>query len=49
MLNIGIAVNMGKTKYMEVGRHRDVVASEHIRIGINSYEKVKPLREYVLY
>ena len=39
--DIGLAVNTGKTKYMETGRHRGMVANEHIRIGSNSYEKVK--------
>ena len=32
-----LAVNTGKTKYMEVGRHRGMVANEHIRIGSTSY------------
>ena len=27
-----------ETKYMEVGRHRDMIANEHIRIESNSYE-----------
>ena len=39
--DIGLAVNIGKTKYMEIGRHRGVIANEHIKIGSNSYEKVK--------
>jgi len=26
---------------MQIGRHRDRIANEHIRIGSNSYEKVK--------
>ena len=34
----------GKTKYMEIGRHRGMIANEHIRIGSNSYEKVKTLK-----
>ena len=33
----GLAVNTRKTKYMEIGRHRDMIANEHI--GSNSYEK----------
>ena len=37
---IGLAVNTGKTKYMEIGRHQGMIADEHIRIGSNSYEKV---------
>ena len=31
------------TKYMEIGRHRGMIGNEHIRIGINSYEKAKRL------
>jgi hypothetical protein len=38
---INLAVNAGKTKYMEIGRHRGMVANQHIKIGSNSYEKVK--------
>ena len=41
--DIGSAVNIGKTKYMEIGRHRGVIANEHIKIRSNSYEKVKIL------
>ena len=32
--NIGLAVNTRKSKYMEIGRHRGMMASEHIRIVI---------------
>ena len=39
--DIGLAVNTGKTKYMEIGCHRGMIANEHIRIGSNSYEKGK--------
>ena len=39
--NIGLAVNIGKTKYMEIGRHRGIIANAHIKIGSNSYEKVE--------
>ena len=42
--DIGLAVNIGKTKYMEIGRHRGVISNEHIRIGCNSYEKAKILK-----
>ena len=28
--DIGLAVNTGKTKYMEIGCHRGMVANEHI-------------------
>ena len=38
--DIGLAVNTGKTRYMEIGRHRGMIANEHIRIRSNSYEKV---------
>ena len=31
--DIRIAVNSGKTKYMEIGRYRGMVANEHIKIG----------------
>jgi hypothetical protein len=37
-------VNTGKTKYIEIGRHRGRIAIEHIRIGSNSYEKGKILK-----
>jgi hypothetical protein len=30
---IGLAVNTGKTKYIEVGRHRVMMADEHITVG----------------
>ena len=29
---------------MEVGRHRGIMANKHIRIGSNSYEKVKTFK-----
>ena len=38
---IGLAVNTGKTKYMEIGRHRGMIANKHIRISTNYHEKVK--------
>ena len=41
--DIGLAVNTGKTKYMDIGRHRGIIANEHIKIGSNSYGKGKPL------
>ena len=34
--DIGLAVSTGKTKYMEIGRNRGVIANEHIKIGSNS-------------
>ena len=33
--DIGLAVNIGKTKYMETGRHRGIIANAHIKIGSN--------------
>ena len=32
--DIGLAVNTGKTKYMEIGRNRGVITNEHIKIVI---------------
>ena len=32
--DIGLTVNTGKTKYMEKGRHRGMIANEHIKIPI---------------
>ena len=29
---------------MEMGRHRGMMANEHIAVGSNSYEKVKTLK-----
>ena len=34
--DIGLAVNTGKTKYMEIGRQIGMMANEHITIGSNS-------------
>ena len=42
--DIGLAVNIGKTNYMEIGRHRGVIANAHIKIGSNSYEKVETFK-----
>ena len=33
--DIGLAVNTGKTKYMELGRYRGMMAIEHITVGSN--------------
>ena len=38
---VGLVVNTGKTKYLEVGDHRGMIANQYIRVGNNSYEKVK--------
>ena len=29
---------------MEVGRHRGVIGNEHVKIGSNSYKKVKTFK-----
>ena len=42
--DISLAVNIGKTKYMEIGRYRDMIVNEHISISSNSYEKVKTFK-----
>ena len=39
--DIGLAVNTRKTKYMEIGRLRGLLANEHMRIGSKTYEKAK--------
>ena len=41
--DIVLGVNRGETKYMEIGSSRGMIANEHIRIGSNSYEKVKTI------
>ena len=41
--NVGLAVNTGKTKYMEIGRNRGMKTNAHIKIGSNSYEKSENL------
>ena len=35
------AVNIGITKYMEIGRRRAILANVHIKIASNPYEKVE--------
>ena len=42
--DIGLVVNTGKTKHMEMGRHRGIIANAHIKIGSNSYEKVETFK-----
>jgi len=29
--DIGLAVNTGKTKYMQIGRHRGMTANAHVK------------------
>jgi len=42
--DIGLAVNTGKSKYMEIGQYRGMLANAHFKIGSNSHEKVKTLK-----
>ena len=37
--DIGLAVNTGKTKYMEIRHHRGMIANERMKTGSNSYVK----------
>ena len=41
---IGLSVNTGKTKYMEIGNNRGMIANVDIKISSNSYEKVKTFK-----
>ena len=34
----------GKTKYIEIGRHRGMIANAHFNMGSNSYDKVKTFK-----
>ena len=43
-MDIGLAVYTGKTKYMEIGRHRSMIVNGHIKISSSSYEKVKSFK-----
>ena len=36
--DIDVAVNIGKTMYIEIGHHAGMIPNAHIKIGINSYE-----------
>ena len=42
--DVGLAVKIGKTKYMGIGRHRGMIANAHMKIGSNFYEKVKTFK-----
>ena len=44
--DIGLSVKTRKTKYMEVGSHRGMIANAHIKIGSNSYEKMMTLAKH---
>jgi Reverse transcriptase (RNA-dependent DNA polymerase). len=37
--DVDLALNTGKTKYMEVRHHQGIMANEHIKIGSSLYEK----------
>jgi len=39
-----LAVNIGKTKYMEIGYQTIMMANEIIPLGSNYYEKVKTFK-----
>ena len=38
--DIGLPVNTGKTKYMEAGSHKKIMANEYIMAGSNSFENL---------
>ena len=42
--DISLAVNIGKMKNMEIGRHRGIMAKDRIMVGRNSYEEVKTFK-----
>ena len=42
--DIGLAVNTRKTKGVQIGRHRGIIANEHNQIERNSSEKVKTFK-----
>ena len=42
--DIGLAVNTGKTKYLEKRHNQGMIANELNSIGSNSYEKVKTFK-----
>ena len=42
--DIVFAVKIGKTKYMQVGRHRDIMANEYVTVGSNLFERVKTFK-----
>ena len=41
--DIGFVVNAGKTKNVELGRHRGMITNKNFTIGSNSYDKWKPV------
>ena len=41
--NFSLAVNIGRTKYVELGRHVGMMTNKHFIEGSNSYKKVKTI------
>ena len=41
---IGLTLNTGKTKYMEIGRHREAMTNKHMTVSSNSCEKLKAFK-----
>jgi hypothetical protein len=39
--DIGLVVNTGKTKYLEVKYHGGIMVNKHITVDINSYQNTK--------
>ena len=44
-----LALNIGQTKYMQVGCHRRMMKNEETTVGSNSYEKVQILGSLLTY
>jgi hypothetical protein len=42
--DVGLAVKIGKTKYMEIERNRGMRANANTRVCSNAYEKVKTFK-----
>ena len=42
--DIGLAINTGKTKYVKVGRHRGMMAYEHITVDNSSQKRMKTFK-----
>ena len=40
----GLAKNIAKSKYMEVGRHQGMMANEHITVDNNPHKKVQTFK-----
>ena len=35
--DIGLTVSTGRTKYIEIARHRDMMGNQHVTVGIKLY------------